>query len=199
GKTLITTFYDQDRRDVGLSQVAQVMQQAIVSAEDSRFYQHNGVDIRGVLRAVVANFTSGQVEQGASTLTMQYVRNVLKNDPSLTDEERAAATAETPGRKIREARYALALEQKLSKQEILERYLNISYFGAGAYGISAASERYFSKPPSKLPLAEAALLAGLVQSPDTDNPIDGNQEAALPRRAYVLESMARDGVISAEQ
>jgi membrane peptidoglycan carboxypeptidase len=199
GKTLITTFYDQDRRDVPLSQVAKVMQQAIVAAEDSRFYQHNGVDIRGILRALVANSTSGQVEQGASTLTMQYVRNVLKNDPSLTAEEQQAATAETPGRKIREARYALALEQKLSKQEILERYLNISYYGAGAYGISAASERYFSKPPSKLTLAEAALLAGLVQSPDTENPIDGDRNAALARRAYVLESMARDGVISVDE
>jgi membrane peptidoglycan carboxypeptidase len=199
GKTLITTFYDQDRRDVKLDQIAEVMQKAIVSAEDSRFYQHNGVDIRGVLRAVVANFTSGEVVEGASTLTMQYVRNVLKNDPDLTDEERAAATAETPGRKIREARYALALEQKLSKPEILERYLNISYFGAGAYGISAASERYFSKPPSKLTLAEAALLAGLVQSPDTDNPIDGNQEQALGRRSYVLGAMVRDGIISTDE
>ena len=92
------------------------MQQAIVAAEDTRFYEHGGVDLRGVVRAFVANATSGGVEQGASTLTMQYVRNVLKSDPNLTEEQRAAATAETPGRKIQEMRYAIALEKKLSKR-----------------------------------------------------------------------------------
>ena len=107
GKTLITTFYDENRRDVTLREIAPVMQQAIVAAEDSRFYQHGGVDLRGVLRALVANGTSGDVEQGASTLTMQYVRNVLKNDPGLhRGSERAAATEHTPARKIQEIRYA---------------------------------------------------------------------------------------------
>jgi membrane peptidoglycan carboxypeptidase len=199
GKTLITTFYDENRRVVPLDAVAQVMQQAMVAAEDIRFYQHGGVDLRSVVRAFVANVKQDQVEQGASTLTMQYVRNVLKSDPNLTPEQRQAATAETVERKLREMRYAAALERKLSKQEILERYLNIAYFGAGAYGIDAASRRYFSKPPSQLTLAEAALIAGLVQSPDTDNPISGDRAAALARRSYVLDAMVRMKAISQQQ
>jgi len=199
GKTLITSFYDVNREDVPLEDVAPVMRQAIVAAEDARFFEHGGVDLRSVIRAFVANGTGGQVEQGASTLTMQYVRNVLKTDPSLTPRQREEATADTAGRKLQEMRYAVALEQELSKQEILNRYLNIAYFGAGAYGIAAASERYFAKEPGKLTLAEAALLAGLVQSPDGDSPISGNKDKALERRAYVLDSMARTGKITADQ
>jgi membrane peptidoglycan carboxypeptidase len=199
GKTLLTTFYDENRVDVPLTEVATSMQQAIVAAEDTRFYQHGGVDLRGVARAFLANSTGGGVAQGASTLTMQYVRNVLKSDPNLTPEQRAAATATTPGRKIQEMRYAVALEQKLSKQEILDRYLNIAYFGAGAYGIAAASQRYFGKPASALTLAESSLLAGLVQSPDAYSPISGDTQPALDRRSYVLDAMAKMGVISAAE
>jgi membrane peptidoglycan carboxypeptidase len=199
GKTLITSFYDENRRNVALTDVAQVMQQAMVAAEDIRFFQHGGVDLRSVVRAFVANVKGDEVEQGASTLTMQYVRNVLKSDPDLTPAQRQAATEETVGRKLQEMRYAEALEQKLSKQEILDRYLNIAYFGAGAYGIDAASKRYFSKSPSQLTLAEAALIAGLVQSPDTDNPITGDRAAALDRRSYVLDAMVRMKVISQQQ
>ncbi|MDQ7905625.1 transglycosylase domain-containing protein [Phytohabitans sp. ZYX-F-186] len=199
GKTLITSFYDVNRQDVPLDEVAPVMREAIVAAEDARFFEHGGVDLRSVIRAFVANGTGGQVEQGASTLTMQYVRNVLKTDPSLTAQQREEATADTAGRKLQEMRYAIALEQELSKEEILSRYLNIAYFGAGAYGIAAASERYFDKAPAKLTLAEAALLAGLVQSPDSYSPIGGNKEQALERRGYVLDSMARAGKITPEQ
>jgi membrane peptidoglycan carboxypeptidase len=196
GKTLITAFYDENRRDIGLAQVAPVMQQAIVAAEDSRFFQHGGVDLKGVLRAVVTDAGSGAASQGASTLTMQYVRNVLKSDPSLTPAQRVDATEDTPARKIQEMRYAVALEKVMSKQEILERYLNISYFGDGAYGISAAAATFFGKPASDLTLPEAALLAGLVQSPDTYNPVDHDQKKALGRRSYVLEAMAGNGMIS---
>jgi membrane peptidoglycan carboxypeptidase len=199
GKTLITTFYDVNRTDVPLSEIAPVMRQAIVAAEDRRFYDHGGADLRGLLRAVVANVTGGGTEQGGSTLTMQYVRNVLKTDPSRTAEERKAATDPTVGRKLQEIRYASALEKSLSKDEILNRYLNIAYFGSGAYGIAAASQRYFGKEPAELTLAEAALLAGLVQSPDAYSPIDGDQDAALARRAYVLDSMVETGAITAEQ
>jgi membrane peptidoglycan carboxypeptidase len=199
GKTLITSFYDENRRDVPLTEVAQVMQQAMVAAEDIRFYRHGGVDLRSVVRAFAANLRGEQVEQGASTLTMQYVRNVLKSDPNLTPEQRQAATEETLGRKLQEMRYAEALERKLSKQEILDRYLNIAYFGAGAYGIDAASRRYFSKAPSQLTLAEAALLAGLVQSPDSDNPVGGDRAAALGRRSYVLDAMVKMNAISQAQ
>ncbi|SCF01968.1 Membrane carboxypeptidase (penicillin-binding protein) [Micromonospora coriariae] len=199
GKTLITTFYDVNRTDVPLSEIAPVMRQAIVAAEDRRFYEHGGADLRGLARALVANVKGGGTEQGGSTLTMQYVRNVLKTDPTRTAEERAAATDPTIGRKLQEIRYAGALEQSLGKDEILNRYLNIAYFGSGAYGIAAASQKYFGKPPAKLTLAESALLAGLVQSPDAYSPIDGDKDAALARRSYVLDSMAATGAITAGQ
>ncbi|MEV8517819.1 transglycosylase domain-containing protein [Dactylosporangium sp. NPDC051484] len=194
-KTLITTFYDENRRDVQLDQVAKVLQQAVVAAEDARFYQHHGVDARGVLRAFVSN-SRGGAQQGASTLTMQYVRNVLKNDASLTPQQHLEALADSPARKLREMRYAGALEKRMSKAEILRRYLNISYFGSGAYGIYAASQTYFGKVPAELTLPEAALLAGLLQSPDADNPLTGDRETALKRRAYTLESMAKMRVIT---
>ncbi|MFU8853848.1 transglycosylase domain-containing protein [Micromonospora sp. SL1-18] len=199
GKTLITTFYDVNRTDVPLAEIAPVMRQAIVAAEDRRFYSHAGADLRGLLRALVANVTGGGTEQGGSTLTMQYVRNVLKTDPTRTAEERQAATEQTVGRKLQEIRYATALEKTLSKDEILNRYLNIAYFGSGAYGVAAASQRYFAKAPADLTLAEAALLAGLVQSPDAYSPIDGDKDKALARRAYVLDSMVETGAITAQQ
>ncbi|MBQ1022693.1 transglycosylase domain-containing protein [Micromonospora sp. D93] len=199
GKTLITTFYDVNRTDVPLSEVAPVMRQAIVAAEDRRFYDHGGADLRGLARAVVANVKGGGTEQGGSTLTMQYVRNVLKTDPTRTAEERAAATDPTVGRKIQEIRYASALDKSLGKDEILDRYLNIAYFGSGAYGIAAASQRYFGKPPAKLTLAESALLAGLVQSPDAYSPISGDKDEALVRRSYVLDSMVATNAITAAQ
>ncbi|MER6591499.1 transglycosylase domain-containing protein [Micromonospora purpureochromogenes] len=198
GTTLLTTFYDVNRTDVPLAEIAPVMRQAIVAAEDRRFYSHGGADLRGLARAVVANLTGGSA-QGGSTLTMQYVRNVLKTDPSRTAEERQAATEQTVGRKLQEIRYATALEDSLSKDEILNRYLNIAYFGSGAYGVAAASQRYFGKAPADLTLGEAALLAGLVQSPDEYSPIDGDAEAALTRRGYVLDAMVATGVITEAQ
>lgn len=187
GKTLITTFYDENRRDVPLSQVAKVMQDAVVAAEDARFYSHNGVDVMGVLRALVRNSSAGETQQGASTLTMQYVRNVLKSDPSTS----AAATEISASRKIQEARYAVTLEQHLSKAEILERYLNIAYFGGGAYGIDAAANTYFSKDPADLTLSEAATLAGMLQNPE-------NTDYSV-RRQYALNAMVGTGAITAAQ
>jgi membrane peptidoglycan carboxypeptidase len=199
GKTLITAFYEEYRTDVKLGEIAPVMQKAIVASEDSRFYLHHGVDLKGILRALVANRGSGQVRQGGSTLTMQYVRNVLKSDPGRTEEQRRQATVESSERKLQEMRYSLGIEKKLPKQEILRRYLNIAYFGAGAYGIEAASRTYFSKPAKQLTLAEAAMIAGLVQSPEADNPIDGNGRLALSRRSYVLDAMAKMKVITAQE
>ncbi|MFE9954199.1 transglycosylase domain-containing protein [Micromonospora sp. NPDC005299] len=195
GRTLITSFYAEDRVDVPVDEVAPVMRQAIVAAEDVRFYQHHGVDVRGVARAFTANRREG-TRQGASTLTMQYVRNALAGDPRLTEEQRAKATEITLGRKVREMRYALALERRISKDEILGRYLNIAYFGAGAYGIAAASKRYFSTTPAQLTLAQSALLAGLVRSPDTDDPINGDADSALGRRTYVLDRMVETGQVA---
>jgi membrane peptidoglycan carboxypeptidase len=199
GTTLITTFYDEDRHDVALGQIAPVMQQAVVAAEDTRFYQHGGVDLKGAVRALVTDTSSGRASQGASTLTMQLVRNVLKEDPSLSAAERAEATADTPARKLREAEYAVELEQRLTKQQILQNYLNIVYFGDGAYGIEAASRRVFGTTPAHLDLAQAALIAGIVQSPDADNPIGGDKAKARERQLYVLGAMLKAGMITPAQ
>jgi len=202
-RTLLAMIYDENRRDVPLSQVAPVMQQAIVASEDSRFYSHNGVDLKGVARAFVANERGAGVAQGASTLTMQYVRQA-RSYTARAPQDVIDATAQTPSRKVREMRYALALEKKYSKAQILERYLNIASFGHGAYGIYAASQVYFGKTPGQLTLAEAALLAGLVQAPSAYDPADpahpAKRAAAFERRnSYVLRQMVALRYITAEQ
>ncbi|MGY0231241.1 penicillin-binding protein [Longispora urticae] len=198
GKTLLAMLYDENRRDVPLTGVADIMQKAMIAAEDTRFYEHKGVDPKGVVRAFVANNGSdgGDTQQGASTLTMQYVRQSLQYNAT-TPQEVLAATAQTPARKLKEMRYALALEKKLTKDQILERYLNISYFGHQAYGIHAAAQVYFNKTPDKLTLAEASLIAGLVKSPSEYDPTlkDGKQ-LALDRRTYVLEQMVKLKMVS---
>ncbi len=191
GKTLLTTFYDENRRYVPIDTIAPVMRKAIVAAEDNRFYEHHGVDVKGVLRAFVANRQAGDVQQGASTLTMQYVRNVLI-DSARTPEEIQLATEQTPARKLREMRFAVAVEKRMSKDQILERYLNIAFFGHGAYGVYAAAQVYFSKAPKDLTLAEAGMLAGLVKSPSAYDPASGTPQAtkaATERRSYVLSRM----------
>jgi membrane peptidoglycan carboxypeptidase len=198
-KTLITTFYDENRRDVPLAEVAPVMKQAMVAAEDTRFYEHHGVDVKGVARAFVANQQSGETAQGASTLTMQYVRQAIEYSAT-TPQEVVDATSDTPGRKLREMRFALALEKKLTKDQILERYLNIAPFGRGAYGIYAAAQVYFNKQPKDLTLPEAALLAGMVKAPSAFDPTtpDGKPQA-VARRTYVLDSMVKMHYISQPQ
>jgi membrane peptidoglycan carboxypeptidase len=187
GQTLITQFYTEYRQYVPASEISPNMLKAIVAAEDSRFYEHQGVDTRGVLRAFVANSGGGGVSQGASTLTMQYVRNVQR-DSAKTPSEVLDATQQSASRKLAEMRLAVAVERKLTKQQILERYLNVAYFGHRAYGIYAAAQIYFSKPPSDLNLAEAATLAGLVQAPTNYDP-SSNPTAATNRRNYVLDRM----------
>jgi membrane peptidoglycan carboxypeptidase len=190
-KTLISTFYDENRRDVPTSQIAPVMLQAMVAAEDMRFYEHHGVDVKGVARAFVANQGAGETAQGASTLTMQYVRQAIEYSAT-TPQQVVDATSDTPGRKLREMRYALSLEKQLTKAQILERYLNLAPFGENAYGIYAASEVYFGKTPKDLTLPEAALLAGLVKAPTAYDPAtDSGRPQALDRRTYVLENMVK--------
>ena len=180
------TLYYQNRINVDIDHVAPVMREAIVAIEDSRFYQHHGVDLRGTLRGVLSTLTGSQV-QGGSTITQQLVKQMLV--AGATDAATAAAaTARTPARKLREARYALALERRFTKAQILQSYLNIVYFGAGAYGIEAASRRYFSKHASELTLPEAAMLAGLVQQPNGYDPML-HPQAAAARRAAVLGHM----------
>src|SRR5512142_1892317 len=199
GKTLLAGLYDENRRDVPLAQVAPVMQQAMVASEDKNFYKHRGVDLKGVLRAAVQNQREDH-KQGASTLTQQYVRQVIQYSAK-TPQQVIDATERTTARKLREMKYAIALEKKLNKQQILERYLNIASFGEGAYGIYAASEVYFAKPPSDLNLPEAALLAGLVQAPsDYDPTTEDGKKAALERsHTYVLKNMVEMKYITPAQ
>jgi membrane peptidoglycan carboxypeptidase len=187
--SLITAFYEQDRVPVPLARVPTVMRGAIIAAEDARFYEHNGVDPQGVVRAFVANQNSGEVTQGASTLTQQYVRNILRYAAKSRAELRAA-TERTAARKIREMRYAMALEKKLTKDEILERYLDIAYFGNGGYGVGSAANAYFSRTPGRLTLAQSAMLAGMVKSPSVYNPIGRDPGPAIDRRNYILQRMA---------
>lgn len=191
----IATVYSRDRTVVDLKEISPYMQQAIIAIEDARFYQHGAVDLKGVLRAVNRNAREGGVAQGASTLTQQLVKNVAVeeagDDPTLV----AQATQQTLGRKIRELKYAIQIEEELGKKKILENYLNITFFGQQAYGVEAASQRYFSKSAKDLDVDEAALLAGIVQSPSRYDPVNDPQEATK-RRNTVLQRMADLGDIS---
>jgi membrane peptidoglycan carboxypeptidase len=193
----ITEFYSNNRTPVTSDQIADVMKRAQVDIEDSRFYVHNGLDVQGTLRALARNVAAGSVQQGGSTLTQQLVKQTLLQTAE-TPEERQAATEESVGRKLREARLALALEQKYSKDEILTRYLNIVYFGEGAYGIQAAAQTYFSVDAKDLSLVQAAMLAGLVQSPTNDDPM-AHPEAAKQRRDEVLTRMHQLGHLDDRQ
>ncbi|MER7419621.1 transglycosylase domain-containing protein [Micromonospora peucetia] len=195
GRTVLTMFYEEYRQYTKLADISPHMQQAIVAAEDNRFYQHRGVDPKGVARAFVANARSSGVSQGASTLTMQYVRMALR-DSAKTPKEVQEATQQTSLRKVREMRMAMDLEKELSKEQVLERYLNSAYFGHRAYGIYAASEIFFSKAPKDLTPVEAATLAGLVKSPSEYDPASSDQKDATGRRNYVLDRMAQLGYLS---
>lgn len=198
GKTLITMFYEEHRKYIALNDMTPYLIDAIVAAEDSRFYRHNGVDVQGLARAFVANQKAGSVSQGGSTLTMQYVRMALR-DSAANAEEVIDATEQTNTRKLREVRIAIALEKRLSKEAILERYLNSAYFGHRAYGAFAAAQIYFSKEPKDLTLAESATLAGLVKAPSDYDPASNDGEAAKIRRDYVLREMANLGLVTPEE
>ncbi|MFD5780530.1 transglycosylase domain-containing protein [Streptomyces sp. NPDC058220] len=185
----IATVYSRDRTVVELKDISPYMQKAIVAIEDSRFYEHGAIDLKGVLRAVNRNAQSGGVAQGASTLTQQYVKNVFVEEAGDDAEKVAQATQQTLGRKIQELKYAIQVEEELGKKKILENYLNITFFGQQAYGIEAAAHRYFSKPAKDLKVQEAAMLAGIVQSPSRYDPVN-DEEEATKRRNTVLQRMA---------
>jgi membrane peptidoglycan carboxypeptidase len=189
----IATFYFENRIDVKLGQVAPVARKSILAIEDSRFYEHGALDSRGTVRALLNNLKPGMGTQGGSGITQQYVKNMLA-ETAQTKQERQAALAVTPARKLRELRYAVALERQLSKDEILRRYLNIAYFGDGAYGIEAAARHYFSKPAAKLNLSESAALAGIVRNPFAYNP-HLHPVAGRARRDVVLSRLADLGWI----
>ncbi len=194
---VIATFYDQNRSYVQLADIAPVMRTALVSIEDHRFYEHGPLDAQGTLRAFVKNLFAGGVTQGGSTLTQQYVKQVQVNAAALSGDEAAveAATDSSYQRKLRELRYAVSVEDSLSKDQILERYLNIAYFGDGAYGVEAASEHYFGTTAKKLTLPQAAMLAGLVQNPTAFDPV-AHRDAGTARRNVVLDRMAELGTAS---
>ncbi|MDG4857650.1 transglycosylase domain-containing protein [Streptomyces sp. T-3] len=196
--TPIATVYSRDRTLIGLKQISPYMQKAIVAIEDSRFYEHGAVDLKGILRALNKNARSGEVSEGASTLTQQYVKNVFVEEAGDDAAKVAEATQQTLGRKIRELKYAIHAEEKLGKKRILENYLNITFFGQQAYGVESASRRYFSKSAKDLKLEEAALLAGIVQSPSRYDPVNDSAEAPK-RRNVVLQRMAEVHDISQEE
>src|SRR5690349_10658666 len=161
------------------------MRAAMISTEDKRFRSHIGVDPIGVVRSIKVRITSGHWRQGGSTITQQLARNIF-----LTNNR-------TFGRKLKEAVLALALERKFSKNQILELYLNRVYFGGGAYGIDAASRKFFGHSADHLSLGEAAIIAGLVKAPSNYAP-SADVEAARERSGVVLNSMVENGFISAE-
>ena len=193
---VMASLYDQNRTVVGLRSISRKMIEAILSIEDYRFYQHGALDMRGTLRAFVSNQTSGSV-QGGSSITQQLVKQTLLAQAE-TKKEQAAATEDTYARKLRELRYAIAFERKYSKDWILERYLNIAYFGDGAHGIQSAARHYFSKNARNLNYLQSATLAGLVKNPTGYDPTN-SPERALNRRNVVLDRMAQLGVLPAEQ
>ncbi|MBT2402186.1 MULTISPECIES: transglycosylase domain-containing protein [unclassified Streptomyces] len=185
---LIATVYSRDRQVVPLTAISPYMQKAIVAIEDSRFYEHGAVDLKGILRAVNRNAQEGGAAQGASTLTQQYVKNVFVEEAGDDESKVREAQEKSLGRKVRELKYSIQVEEELGKKKILENYLNITYFGQQAYGIESAAQRYFSKPAKDLTLGESAMLAGLVQSPSRYDPVNDAQEA-MKRRNTVLQRM----------
>ncbi len=166
----------ENRRVVRSDQIADVMKQAIVAVEDRRFYEHRGIDLHGIIRAIWADLTNKKVVQGGSTITQQFVKNAF------TGQERSF------GRKLKEAALAWQLEQRWSKDRILTAYLNTIYFGNGAYGVEQGAQVYFGKTAAELTLPEAALLAGIPSDPTRYDPVT-HPRAARARRAFVLHDM----------
>jgi membrane peptidoglycan carboxypeptidase len=185
GTVLATLYLDENRKIVRLNQVDDVTLNAVLAIEDARFYEHPGLDVQGILRALVRNVRAGEVEQGASTITQQLARNVFST----------IGTEETLARKVQEARVAMRLEDEYSKEEILELYMNEVYFGRGVYGIGTAAEYYFGTNVRNLTLPQAAMLAGLISSPETYSPVN-DKEAAIARRNVVIARMEALGMIT---
>ncbi|MFD8598374.1 transglycosylase domain-containing protein [Kitasatospora sp. NPDC059646] len=195
---LIAKVYDRDRTILTADQMAPVMRHAQVDIEDARFYEHGAVDLKGVLRAATKNAESGTTAQGASTLTQQYVKNVFVEQAGDDQQAFLEATKKSMGRKIQELKYAIKLEEDLSKDQILTNYLNITFYGHQAYGIEAASNRYFSKSAKDLTIPEAAMLAGLVQNPSAYDPIT-HPQAAQTRRNTVINKLLEFKHISPDE
>ena len=193
---LIANPYDENRIIVPLKKISKNMQNAQIAIEDARFYEHGGLDVRGFSRALLSNLQGGDV-QGASTLTQQFVKITLQENALRRGDKEAAAAAvdKTYSRKLQELKYALNVEENFTKDQILEGYLNLVYYGDQAYGVEAAALNYFGVSAAKLTLGQAALLAGIVQQPTAYNPVI-NPKAAQARRNLVLDRMQAIGVAS---
>jgi len=191
---IITTLYDQNRVYRPLSQISRKMTSAILSIEDYRFYKHGALDLKGTLRAFITNQADNGTVQGGSSITQQLVKMTLLYGAK-TKAQQQAATDDSYARKLRELRYAIALEQHHSKDWILEHYLNAAYFGDGAYGIQSAAKHYFGVNADQLNWKQSATLAGLVKNPTGYDPTN-YPDAAIARRNVVLDRMAQLHVIS---
>ncbi|MFE3259799.1 penicillin-binding protein [Nocardia sp. NPDC059091] len=184
-------LYEQRRFEVPSEKISNDMKLSLVSVEDKRFADHHGVDWQGTFRAFLTNTSGGQVSQGGSTIDQQYVKNYLLLVVAKTDAERRAATETTPARKIREIRMALTLDKRLTKDEILTRYLNLVPFGNGSYGIQDAAQTYFGVDAKDLNVVQSAMLAGMVQSSSKLNPYT-NPTGVLERRNTVLDTLIQN-------
>src|SRR5205085_3778042 len=182
---LVGEFGEERRNFMPIAEIPKVMQHAVLAIEDARFYEHSGVDYKGVVRAAFAQFSEAR-SQGASTITMQVARNFY------------LSTEKTFTRKIYEILLALKIESQLTKEQILEVYMNQIYLGQRAYGFASASEIYFGKPLKEITIAEAAMLAGLPKAPSANNPIV-NPDRARQRQRYIIDRMMENGFITPEQ
>lgn len=177
---------EEDRLPVALDKVPKHVVKAVLDAEDERYYEHGAIDLRSMTRALVSNLEAGEISEGGSTITQQLVKTALLNPK------------QDVNRKLQEASLAIRLERQMSKDEILERYLNTVYFGNGAYGLQAAAERYYQTDVDKLTLGQAVLLAGLIRNPVYADPYN-NPEDARGRRDVIIDRMARLNDITPEQ
>lgn len=212
---LLASYFEQDRETVPSSKIPEFVKQAAVSAEDKNFYTHGGVDIMGITRAALANYAGGAIQQGGSSITQQYAKNLLIQEAELnsqTEKEKQdaynAATENSAERKIKEIRIALYLEDTYSKDEIVSGYLNLINFGGRVYGIKSAANYYYGVEPENLTLNQAATLLAIVNSPERyriDKPEnETNGEASqyadtLKRRDYILNRMMQDRYISQKE
>ena len=199
--SVLATFYAENRVVVPIADIAPIVQNAVIATEDKRFYAHGGIDPAGMLRAGVKNILNSGGQEGASTLTQQYVKNTLieaalkAGDYAGAQAAKEATGAEGYSRKLREAKLAIALEKSTPKQTILEGYLNLAQFGINIYGIESAANHYFSKHASELSYIEAATLAGVTNSPTKFDPVK-NPDASQGRRNIVLRLMMEQGYIT---
>lgn len=202
GSTVIATFYNQNRIVVPLKKISKTMQQAVVAREDRRFWTHAGVDVQGVMRAFVQTYLVKGSQQGGSSLTQQYVKNVLLMQAIEDDDPIAQyhATEDTIARKIREMLISVQMEKKYSKAEILQGYLNIAQFGNNLYGVETAAQRYFSVSAADLNVVQSATIAAITKNPSLYDPlVEENQKESENQRNIVLKLMLQEGYITQDQ